>query len=275
MHNTFIDKYISIVLLLFLLAIYFLWISYKKDNSKKKYIYGSLLIFIIPITLVSLLKNIVLYIPGTMIGSIDGWLSFLGGYTGALLALGGIWWQIKENNLKEMSKKLTDQNEALYSFLILIQSFSENISNVSEMYLKNYLIDKSITTFDEQIFLYDKNLFFQIVGKLDLQFYKFAVSLSTLFSSLLLMKIIVTDSTGQKQNVYLETFFCEQLEIFKNIEFQISSFLKDPGDLTSESLVLFKAIETHTCYIESKYSNYFTPTSDNHIKEIFNKYNIN
>lgn len=109
MYNTFIDEHILIVLLLFLLIIYCLWILYKKSNSKKKYIYGGLLIFIIPLTLVSLLKNIVFYIPGSTIGSIDGWLSFLGGYTGALLALGGIWWQIKVSN----DKKIEDDNNKI------------------------------------------------------------------------------------------------------------------------------------------------------------------
>lgn len=105
MHNTFIDKYISIVFLLFFLVICCLCILYKNSNSKKKYIYIILLFFITPIALVSFLKNIVFYMPGSTIGSIDGWLSFLGGYT----ALGGIWWQIKVSN----DKKIEDDNNKI------------------------------------------------------------------------------------------------------------------------------------------------------------------
>lgn len=99
--DQFIDKYISIVLLLLFFIIYILVHLYKNSNSKKKYTYGVLLIFLIPTTMVSLLKNILLYMPGTMIGSIDGWLGFLGGYIGSLLALSGIWLEIKYNEIKQ------------------------------------------------------------------------------------------------------------------------------------------------------------------------------
>lgn len=120
MYDAFIDKHILIILLLFLLIIYFLWILYKKSNSKKKYIYGGLLIFIIPITLILLLKNIVFYMPGTTIGSIDGWLGFLGGYTGALLALGGIYFQIledKKSKVIENKKQLLKQKQNILKYL--------------------------------------------------------------------------------------------------------------------------------------------------------------
>lgn len=103
--NIIINKYILIVLLAFLVIIYFLIKFYKNTESEKKYTYVIPLVIIAPFTVVIILKNIEVYLPGDMIGSFDGWLSFLGGYIGALLTLSGVWWQIKENNLKEDSKK--------------------------------------------------------------------------------------------------------------------------------------------------------------------------
>lgn len=118
MHNTFIDKYISIIFLLFFLVICCLCILYKNSNSKK--IYGGLLILIIPISLILFLKNIVLYMPGTTIGSIDGWLGFLGGYIGALLALVGIYIQIledKKSKTAENKKQLLKQKQNILKYL--------------------------------------------------------------------------------------------------------------------------------------------------------------
>lgn len=262
MHNTFIDEHISIILFLFLLAICYLWILYKNSNSKKKYIYGGLLIFTIPITLVSLLKNVVLYIPGTMIGSIDGWLSFLGGYTGALLALGGIWWQIKENNSKEINAKTNSENDALYSFFVLVSNFSDTIKEISEMYLKNYLDDQSITTFDESMYNYDKDIFFQLVSKMDIKFYSYAIKISNLFSIINIRK-----TTINNQKVFLETFFCEQLEIFDTLSKGIEDILNNFKELDHESILQkLKDIEIKINNIEDNYGSYFEQISKSYIE---------
>ena len=261
MHNTFIDEHILIVLLLFLLAICCLWILYKKCNSKIKYIFGCLLIFIIPITLVSLLKNIVLNMPGSTIGSIDGWLSFLGGYTGALLALGGIWWQIKENNSKEINAKINSENDALYSFFILVSNFSDTIKEISEMYLTNYLDDQSITTFDESMYNYNKDIFFQLVSKMDIKFYKYAIEISNLFS---IMNIRKTKINNQK--VFLETFFCEQLEIFDTLSKGVKDILDNFKELDNESILQkLKDIEIKINNIENNYGSYFEQISKSYI----------
>ncbi|MGL4902306.1 MAG: hypothetical protein ACRC3I_04485 [Cetobacterium sp.] len=270
MNNTFIDEHISVVLFLFLLTICFLWILYKKSSSKKKYIYGGLLIFIIPLTLVSLLKNIVFYMPGSTIGSIDGWLSFLGGYTGALLALVGIWWQIKENNSKEMNAKINSENEALFSFFVLVSNYSDTIKEISEMYLKNYLDDESITTFDENLYNYDKDIFFQLVSKMDINFYRYAIKISNLFSLINLRKTKINND-----EVFLESFFCEQLEIFCTLSKDIKDILNNFKELDNESILKkLKNIEIKINNIENNYRSYFEQVSKNYIKNKLITYNL-
>ena len=65
------------------------------------------LVFLLtPFVLLFLLKAIYPLLSSYKdIGSIDGWLGFLGGYTGGIIAIAGIWWQLSE------SKKREDKNK--------------------------------------------------------------------------------------------------------------------------------------------------------------------
>lgn len=100
--DKFIDNnIIQIFLLIFIFNIGMIAL-YIKFSLKK--ITGLILIFTIPLNIIALVKLAVESIPGTMIGSIDGWLGFLGGYTGALLALSGIYWQLKLSTNLEIQK---------------------------------------------------------------------------------------------------------------------------------------------------------------------------
>lgn len=49
-----------------------------------------------------ILKFFIRCLPGEMIGSVDGWLGFFGGYFGVLGAIGTVWWQLNEGKNSEI-----------------------------------------------------------------------------------------------------------------------------------------------------------------------------
>ncbi|WP_300390180.1 hypothetical protein [Fusobacterium sp.] len=81
-----------------------------------------------PIIFIGILKICIKYLPGEMIGSIDGWLGFLGGYFGVLGAVGAIWYQ------KILENKVAINSMELYSNYIV-----ENLSNKLEKNLMPFL----------------------------------------------------------------------------------------------------------------------------------------
>lgn len=90
-----------------------------------------ILLLLFPIIFILIFKFCIKYLPGEMIGSIDGWLGFLGGYFGVLGALGAIWWQ------KEIENKIAINNMNIYTNYIV-----ETLANKLE---KNYM--QLLTTF--------------------------------------------------------------------------------------------------------------------------------
>lgn len=61
-----------------------------------------LILALFPIIFIGILKLCIKYLPGEMIGTIDGWLGFLGGYFGVLGAIGTFWWQLNEEKKSEI-----------------------------------------------------------------------------------------------------------------------------------------------------------------------------
>lgn len=78
-----------------------------KKNSKL-IIIPVLILF--PVIFIGILKMFINFVPGEMIGSIDGWLGFLGGYFGVLGAVGTVWWQLNEEKNKVLNIKIEEQN---------------------------------------------------------------------------------------------------------------------------------------------------------------------
>lgn len=109
-----------------------------------KYFWG-LIVLIIPFTFAVFLKFIYEYLPGNKIGSIEDWISFSGGYIGALLALGGVWWQIKYNENKKKKNfknyileitnwnldKITNENLEIQTLNLL--TFSRNYTTIKDL----------------------------------------------------------------------------------------------------------------------------------------------
>lgn len=89
----------------------------------KKYLIGFAFL-LIPLILPLIFKTIYpLLSPYKEIGSIDGWLGFLGGYTGGFIALVGIWWQLKE------SKKNEERNKKSGLIEYLLHRINRNTEN--------------------------------------------------------------------------------------------------------------------------------------------------
>ncbi|MGL5902179.1 MAG: hypothetical protein ACRCZO_05780, partial [Cetobacterium sp.] len=93
---------------------------------------GNILNFIFilsaPIISIGILKLYYIIIPGEKIGSVGDWISFAGGYVGAIVALVGIWWQIKYDE-----KKLNKQNSNF--FLYYFENIENNLQkNKEEIY---------------------------------------------------------------------------------------------------------------------------------------------
>ncbi|WP_281699687.1 hypothetical protein [Cetobacterium somerae] len=153
---------------------------FTKDFFKKL-----LIVLTIPIIFIGVLKIYYLLIPGEEIGEVGDWISFSGGYIGALLGLWGIWSQIeKEKKEKEIEKKEKNLGFLKYLAFILRKNiktfendciFYENIIKFNSLkfnYSKNIFPANIIESHFNTIFKYKwSELFFEINTKLD-EFYK-------------------------------------------------------------------------------------------------------
>lgn len=112
-----------------------------------------LFIFIVPIIFIVILKLYYIIIPGEEIGQISDWISFSGGYIGALVALGGIWLQINynENKLKKDIK------------LYLLETIKYNLNKLnSEKFKLSILSMLSLTKDTVALDIEDRKVFIQI-----------------------------------------------------------------------------------------------------------------
>lgn len=117
---------IAFVVELLFLTFAFLVYYYEKNETLKliafirKNIFLSILLLTIPAGLLLL----VFILKDTF--SLDGWLSFLGGYFGVIGAIGGIWWQLNEEKRKQQLGSLK-----LYQYYFKnINSEIENIKKI-------------------------------------------------------------------------------------------------------------------------------------------------
>lgn len=98
-----------------------------------------ILLLSFPIIFILIFKLCIKYLPGEMIGSIDGWLGFLGGYFGVLGAVGAIWYQKKLDNL-----------DAINSINLYTNYIVENLSNKLEEHCIPFLtVFATLKDYDE------------------------------------------------------------------------------------------------------------------------------
>lgn len=81
-----------------------MWRGFMKEFFKKNWkLVGGLLFF--PLIFIVILKICIRSLPGEMIGSVDGWLGFLGSYFGIIGSIGGIWWQLEKQKKEKIDEK--------------------------------------------------------------------------------------------------------------------------------------------------------------------------
>lgn len=138
-------------------------------------------IFLIPILFILILKMYYYILPGEEIGEIGDWISFSGGYVGAILALFGIWGQIVVQRRKEEAEK-KEKNLGLLKYLVFmisknvntfencleirdeIKFVKNNVIDCDENKISKNLIDDNLNT----LFKYSwSSLFFTTINKLN------------------------------------------------------------------------------------------------------------
>jgi len=112
-----------------------------KLNKKMVRIVVIIIILITFPFIINLIFSLLDYIPWTMNGDKKTWISFLGGYLGAFITLGGVWWQINEYRKQESEREIkleeNEENEiciktqTLYAILIYeVGSFEEIFKSI-------------------------------------------------------------------------------------------------------------------------------------------------
>jgi len=98
-------------------------LNYYLENKRIKLFIFGILVFITPIVFVGLIKLYYVIVPGEEIGEKGDWISFAGGYVGALLALGGIWWETNHKK-REKEKKENEEYDNFLSYFKELMSFN-------------------------------------------------------------------------------------------------------------------------------------------------------
>ena len=88
-----------------------------------------------PVLFIGILKFYYLILPGKEIGKIGDWISFSGGYVGAILALGGIWWQINNSKIEKESEA-KDEYKNIIKYIYHISTYNLTELNKSKENLK-------------------------------------------------------------------------------------------------------------------------------------------
>lgn len=155
---------IAFIVELLFLTYAFLVYCYEKNETLKliTFIKKNIFLSILLLTIPAVLLLLVFILKDTF--SLDGWLSFLGGYFGVIGAIGGIWWQLHEGKKKEYLECL---NLFKY-YLEFINKDGKNIKNRLDL-LKNFIDLKKGATFSGNFLFFSdsklnllRNEFFKI-----------------------------------------------------------------------------------------------------------------
>lgn len=170
------------------------------------------------------------YLPGQTIGTVDGWIGFLGAYFGVIGAIAVVWWQLSEEKKKEKIESLKKEVYAVVTFLILFRESCENyfymLNNYDELNNNNFKIkselfykaiqDTEIVMMSnciELLYFFDK---FSINNKVMVEIYdNYHDMLKELFETLYeTIDIILTDYETIKKidNNYLKNLHHSYLE---------------------------------------------------------------
>lgn len=114
----------------------------KEFLNKNWKLVGGLLFF--PLIFIVVLKICIRILPGKMIGSVDGWLGFLGSYFGIIGSIGGIWWQLEKQRKEKIEEIRLKEGYTVVTFLILYRETCENMFYYYRDIHIRYFIDSTI-----------------------------------------------------------------------------------------------------------------------------------
>ena len=164
---------IAFIVELLFLTYAFLVYCYEKNETLKliTFIKKNIFLSILLLTIPAVLLLLVFILKDTF--SLDGWLSFLGGYFGVIGAITGIWWQLNEGKKRIL---LASLKIFKYYFKQIIGENKENLSGDFFLISKKYLnIYRGGIHFNEEFILHDNkieilyenshNILFSIIGE--------------------------------------------------------------------------------------------------------------
>ena len=93
-----------------------------------KFILWTTIFLIVPFIFIVILKFIYLYVPGEEVGKVGDWISFSGGYLGAFITLGGVYYQIKKGE----KDKIYEQKKGLLEYTNFIIQKNNNLNLVNK-----------------------------------------------------------------------------------------------------------------------------------------------
>jgi hypothetical protein len=225
-----------------------------------------LILALFPIIFIGILKLCIKYLPGEMIGSIDGWLGFLGGYFGVLGAVGAIWYQKNldlKNDIEKIELYSSYITQELFKILeknsiSLIDNFlnkfgSEDNTNKKNNHLKNKeiykikkdfeIINKDIVNSNLSIILSNKKFIFLLIliNKLDdLQYYITLLEENKSMNNIhkQLIDIIDTKLYENKEKYTLYIKLKEELWFIERLLFKLEiNIFKKPLNLKNKDIL--------------------------------------
>ncbi|MGL4999299.1 MAG: hypothetical protein ACRC5T_10050 [Cetobacterium sp.] len=238
-------------------------VIYKKYEDYRKESFLPIFIFIvlsIPFIFLGTLKIVYCFLPGVEVGKISDWISFGGTYLGAIVAIGGIAYQIKstERNRAFLEEKQLKQT---YNFLKYYLSNLKNNFNLVKSNLKMILKSPDSSKVDvKKLFSEEKMI---LSPRMDDYFLE------------QIKKVLGEEVGTELIELYDRTYnFEEILKVFGEGDFFESNYLKKERRLFCEVIENYSIIIS---WLENLgYDLKFSEDIQNLIKEIKNKrININ
>lgn len=222
-------------------------------------------IFLIPILFILILKMYYYILPGEEIGEIGDWISFSGGYVGAILALLGIWGQIVVQRRREESEKKEKDIGFLKYLVFTIENNIDNLENDYIFYKNTYFGNEFYENgYNENLF--PKNIiedYFNTLFKYEWSGLFFSVNKNIDKFNEMLNYVKINKSVNNTLFKEFKDMLSADAEAEKEIE-ERGSYTNDRYRYLYEMISVIGSISDCICSIDSK-------NKDEKLDDIFSK----